>query len=96
MCLGVPGEIIEIYEENGLAMGKIDYSGTVNTVCLAYLEDVQVGQWVMVHAGFAITLLDVEDAKCSLETWNELLTSAARGDDVQINWDNTPSQGDSE
>ena len=53
-------------------MGKIDYSGVVNKACLAYVPEAKTGDYVIVHAGFAISLLDEEEARKSLETWNEV------------------------
>ena len=72
MCLAVPGKIIEIFDEGGIAMGKIDYSGVVNKACLAYVPEAKIGDYVIVHAGFAISLLDEEEARKSLETWNDV------------------------
>jgi len=56
MCLAIPGKVIEIYNENDLQMGKIDYSGTINKACLAYVPEAQVGQYVLVNAGFAFSV----------------------------------------
>ncbi|MDZ7309572.1 MAG: HypC/HybG/HupF family hydrogenase formation chaperone, partial [candidate division KSB1 bacterium] len=53
MCLAIPGKVIAIYEQNGLKMGRLDYAGTVNTACLEYVPDVQIGQYALVHAGFS-------------------------------------------
>ena len=72
MCLAIPGKVIETYDENGLIMGKIDYSGTVNTVCLEYLPEIKVGQYTLVHAGFALSILDEDEAQKSLDVWKEL------------------------
>lgn len=71
MCLAIPGEILEIYEENELKMGLIDYSGIVNRTCLEYVPEASVGCYVIVHAGFAISVLDEEDAQQSLEAWKQ-------------------------
>jgi hydrogenase expression/formation protein HypC len=76
MCLAVPGRVLEIYEEHGLKMGKIDYAGNVNVACLEYVPEVQVGQYVIVHAGFAISVLDEEEARKTLELWRELAEAA--------------------
>lgn len=78
MCLGMPGKVIEITEEDGLLMGKIDYSGSVNKTCLAYCGDVIVGQYVIVHAGFAISVLDEESAKETLEYYRQMAEEAAK------------------
>jgi hydrogenase expression/formation protein HypC len=71
MCLAIPGKIVELYEENGLQMGKLDYSGSINKACLAYVPEAKIGEYVIVHAGFAISVLDEEEAQKSLETWDE-------------------------
>jgi len=72
MCLAIPGKVIEIYEQNGLLMGKIDYGGTIQEACLAYCPTVSIGEYAIVHAGFAISILDEAEAQKSLEAWNEL------------------------
>ena len=71
MCLAIPGRVLEIYEENSLKMGLIDYSGTLNRTCLEYVPEATVGQYVIVHAGFAISVLDEEEAKVSMEAWEQ-------------------------
>lgn len=76
MCLAVPGNVVKIYEEGGLKMGEIDYSGTLNSVCLEYVPEVEIGQYVIVHAGFAISILDEEEAQRVFETWDEALDKA--------------------
>ena len=77
MCLAIPGKVIEIYEEAGLRMGKIDYAGTVNKVCLEYIPEIEIGQYTVVHAGFALSIIDEEEAMKSFEAWEELIQSAA-------------------
>ncbi len=72
MCLAIPGKIVKTYEENGLLMGHIDYNGTLNSVCLAYVPEAETGQYVIVHAGFAISLLNEEEAQKSFEAWDEV------------------------
>ena len=72
MCLAIPGKVIETYDENGIKMGKIDYSGTISTACLEYLPEIEVGQFALVHAGFALSVLDEEEAQKSLDAWKEL------------------------
>ena len=71
MCLAMPGKLVEIFDEGGLKMGRLDYDGTVNRVCLEYVPEIVVGQYALVHAGFAISVLDEEEALLSLETWRE-------------------------
>jgi hydrogenase expression/formation protein HypC len=72
MCLAVPGKIIERHEEHGLAMGKVDFSGTVVPICLAYVPEAQVGEYVIVHAGFALNVIDEEEARKTFELLDEL------------------------
>jgi hydrogenase expression/formation protein HypC len=72
MCLAVPGQVIEIYQENGLPMGRIDYAGVVGAACLAYTPEAVEGSWVIVHAGFALQVLDEAEAAASLATLSEL------------------------
>jgi len=66
MCLAVPGKVLEINEENGLPMALIDYSGTRNKACLSYTPEAQIGDFVIVHAGFALQILNQEEADASL------------------------------
>jgi hydrogenase expression/formation protein HypC len=63
MCLGVPGKVLDIYDDAlGIAMGKVSFSGIVKEVCLAYVPEAQVGEYVVVHAGFAISAVDQQEA----------------------------------
>lgn len=66
MCLAIPGRITERYEEAGLPMARIDYAGAVAAACLAYTPEAQVGDYVLVHAGFALQMLNGEEAQASL------------------------------
>jgi hydrogenase expression/formation protein HypC len=83
MCLAIPGKLIEKYDENGLTMGKLDYSGAVNTACLEYVPEIKIGQYALVHAGFAINIIDEEEAKATYAAWDEVLEAAkAEGTDI--------------
>ena len=64
MCLGVPGKVIKILEDSpaGMPMGKVDFAGIVKEVCLAYTPEVQVGDYVVVHVGFALNKVDEAEA----------------------------------
>ena len=66
MCLAIPGKIIELFENNGLPMALIDFAGARNQACLAYTPEAQVGQFVLVHAGFALQTLNEQEAADSL------------------------------
>lgn len=76
MCLGVPGRIVDVQESPlGMPMGRVSFSGITKEVCLAYTPDVQPGEWVVVHVGFAISRIDEEEAARVfqfLEEMNEL------------------------
>jgi hydrogenase expression/formation protein HypC len=72
MCLAIPGRITEIYELAGLKMGKIDFGGIMKEACLAYLDDPKVGEYTMIHVGFAISKVDEEEAFRTLELLREM------------------------
>ena len=67
MCLGIPGKIIEIYENNGLRMGKIDFGGVVREACLQYVPEAKIGDYTLIHVGFALNIISEEDAMETLE-----------------------------
>jgi len=72
MCLAVPGKITELREESGVAMARVDFGGVARNACMAYLPEAAVGDYVLVHVGFAITRLDEEEAVKTLATLKEL------------------------
>jgi hydrogenase expression/formation protein HypC len=67
MCLAIPGKILEIYDEQGLRMGKLDFGGTIRKCCLQYIPEAAVGQYALVHVGFAISTIDAEEAARTYE-----------------------------
>jgi hydrogenase expression/formation protein HypC len=72
MCLGIPGKVIDIWEEAGTRMSTVDFGGTTKTVCLAYLPDMRIDEYAIVHAGFAITRLDEASANETLKMFENL------------------------
>lgn len=72
MCLGIPGKISEIYQTNGLRMGAVDFGGVVRETCLEYVPQAEVGDYTVVHVGFAISLLSEEEAMTTLKTLQEI------------------------
>ena len=62
MCLAVPGRIVDVRDERGTRMATIDFDGIRKDICLAYLPDVQVGEYAIVHVGFAISRVDEASA----------------------------------
>lgn len=72
MCLGVPGKVIDIREERGTSMATVDFGGVHKDVCLAYTPEAAIGDYTVIHAGFAITLLDEESALQTLALFDEI------------------------
>ncbi|GFG54744.1 HypC/HybG/HupF family hydrogenase formation chaperone [Mycobacterium avium] len=72
MCLGIPGRITEIWDEpSGARLARVQFPGDVKTLCLAYLPDLQVGEYTIAHAGFALSRIDEESAMITLATMAE-------------------------
>jgi hydrogenase expression/formation protein HypC len=67
MCLGIPGKVVEIRDDGALRMARVDFGGVRKEACLAYLPEVELGDYVIVHVGFAISQLDEEEALKTLE-----------------------------
>jgi len=72
MCLAVPGRVESISCEQGVRMGRVNFGGVVKDVCLAYLEDIAVGDYTIVHVGFALSRIDEASALQTLRTFAEL------------------------
>jgi hydrogenase expression/formation protein HypC len=72
MCLAVPGQVKEVYDSFGTSMGKVSFGGIVKEVCLAYLPEIAVGDYTIVHVGFAIAKLDEASALQTLDAFREM------------------------
>ena len=74
MCLAVPGRVVNIIEEDGLALrrGKVDFGGVQKEVCLAYTPEASVGSYVLVHVGFALSVVDEAEAQKIFEALSEM------------------------
>ena len=72
MCLAVPGRVTEKYVENDVQMGKVDFSGVTRRACLEHVPDVSVGEYVLVHVGFALSRIDEAEASKLFEILREL------------------------
>jgi len=72
MCLAVPGKIVEIYHIDGLAMGKVDFGGVVREACLEYVPNAKVGDYTLIHVGFALNLISEQEAMETLAMLNEI------------------------
>lgn len=84
MCLGVPGRVEEVWEANNTRMATVDFGGVRKEVCLAYVPEVQVGDYTIVHVGFALTRLDEASA---LETLELFKSVGLLDDELGINVD---------
>jgi hydrogenase expression/formation protein HypC len=72
MCLGIPGRVAEIWDaESGARMARVEFPGEERTLCLAYLPDLQVGDYTIAHAGFALTRIDEDTARITIATMTE-------------------------
>jgi len=73
MCLSIPGKITEIYQKDSLKMAKVDFGGIVKEICLAYTPEAEVGKYALIHVGFAISLMDEEEAQETLKLIKEVV-----------------------
>lgn len=67
MCLAIPGKLVGKQETNGVLTGRVQFGGIVREACLDFLPEAEIGDYVLVHVGFAISRVNEEDAKASLE-----------------------------
>jgi hydrogenase expression/formation protein HypC len=72
MCLGIPGRIAKIYQKDGLSMATVDFGGVQREVCLDYVPEAKVGEYCIIHVGFAISLVSEAEARETLEMLQEI------------------------
>ncbi len=72
MCLGIPGKINEVFERDGLRMARVDYGGVIKEACLTYEPEAQVGEYILVHVGFAISRMSDAEAQETLKLIGDL------------------------
>ena len=72
MCLGIPGRIVEIYQSNGLRMGRIDFGGVSREACLEYIPEAKIGDYALIHVGFALNLVSEQEAQETLELLRQI------------------------
>lgn len=72
MCLAIPGKVLGLHQTDGLRMSRVDFGGVSREACLEYLPEAEVGDYVLVHAGFAISRVDPEEAARTLQLLEEL------------------------
>lgn len=72
MCLAIPGRVEEIAVENDLRIGRVNFGGVVKRVCLDYVPEIEVGDYTIVHVGFAISKIDQESAEKTLDVFRQM------------------------
>ncbi|HZT70804.1 MAG TPA: HypC/HybG/HupF family hydrogenase formation chaperone [Terriglobia bacterium] len=94
MCLGIPGQVVSLVDAGGLRMGKVKFGGIIREACLEYVSEIAVGDYVIVHAGFAISKVNEEEAARTYQLLEEMgqLAELQQSDDEG----GPPSQGPEE
>ncbi len=72
MCLGIPGKIIDKYSSNGTAMAKFDFGGVVREICVETVPEAEIGDYCIVHAGFALSVLSADEAQETLDLFDQI------------------------
>lgn len=72
MCLAIPGKITAIFTTSNMKMGKVDFGGVLREVCLEAVPEGKIGDYVIVHAGFALNILSEKEAQDTLDAFREL------------------------
>jgi len=83
MCVAVPGKIVEIRDDGPLSMAIIDFGGVTKEACIAWIPEVEVGNYVIIHAGFALNIIDEAEAIKTLELMKEVLDDP----NAKMTWD---------
>ncbi len=72
MCLAIPGRIVDLHQAHGVRMAKVEFGGISREACLEYLPEAGIGDFVMIHVGFAISKVDEEEAARSYRYLEEM------------------------
>lgn len=72
MCLAIPGKVLEAYDARGMHMAKVQFGGITREACLEYVPETQVGDYVLVHVGFAISRVDEAEAQRTYQALRDL------------------------
>ncbi len=89
MCLGIPGKVLTTFREHDVLMGKVDFSGVCKSVCLEHIPQVQPGEYVLVHVGFALSRIDEAEAQRVFE----FLAQMNQLDELNAGTGNDPPNG---
>ncbi len=91
MCLGVPGKITDIYTSGTLKMAKIDFGGVIREACVEAIPEAKIGDWTIVHAGFALNMLSESEAQETLDALREL---ALIDEEIERSEQNSPASSE--
>lgn len=83
MCLAIPCKVVEIFEEDGEKYAIAEYKGVKQKAKLTLLENVNIGDYILIHTGYALEVMSEEDAKISLDTWEELFDALDEMDGIK-------------
>lgn len=72
MCLAIPGKVLDTFDQRGLRMARVQFGGIVREACLEYVPETQVGEYVLVHVGFAISRVDEAEAERTYQVLRDL------------------------
>ena len=72
MCLAVPGKIVEIFEKNNVKMCNIDFGGSIREACLDFVPEAKIGDFTIIHVGFAMSIISEEEAQKTLDLIREI------------------------
>jgi hydrogenase expression/formation protein HypC len=72
MCLAIPGRVESVVTEGPVRMGRVNFGGVIKNVCLEYVPEIEIGDYTLVHVGFAISRIDEASAQKTLETFREM------------------------
>jgi hydrogenase expression/formation protein HypC len=72
MCLGIPGRVVDVSDEHGIRMGRVDFNGVIKRVCLEHVPEALPGAFVLVHVGFALSQIDENEARRVFELLDEM------------------------
>jgi hydrogenase expression/formation protein HypC len=72
MCLAIPGKVLETYDRQGVQMAKVQFGGVTRETCVAYVAGVKPGDYVLVHVGFALSVVDEAEAERTYKLLEEM------------------------
>jgi hydrogenase expression/formation protein HypC len=94
MCLAIPGRISSLHDALGVPMAKVDFGGITRDACLSYIPDAQIGDYVLVHVGFAISRIDEEEATRTYQYLAEMDQLSELDDGAPEHWEPDSGTGD--